>query len=462
MKNKRVLVVDDEEGMLEVCAATLKKLSNTTVMIEQDARRAAERVSAENYDLIILDIRMPEVSGIELLRLAREHDPSVSVLMMTAFPSVDTAVEAMKLGAADYIVKPFLPDELRVTVGRLLETHELREITRVFQRQMDRAYAFGDIIGSSPAMHTVFDMIDRIAVTNVDVLILGETGTGKELIARTIHQRSTRCASRLVPVDCGAIPHDLLERELFGHERGAFTGADRRSVGLMEFAHEGTLFLDEIGELPIHLQVKLLRALQERRVRRVGGAEEIAVDVRIISATSRDLDQEIQRGQFRADLYYRINVASIELPSLRERAGDIPLLVSHFVERYSQEMEKGVLDIGPDVLEILTRYQWPGNIRQLQNAIKRALAMCQGKVLGVDDLPNEIVVGAGAEPVAEAGGFFDVRQHRVEKFEREYFTSLLESCGGDVTRAAREAKLPRGTLYRLLKKHGLSAGTFRG
>ena len=462
MAKKRILVVDDEKGMLEVCAATLKKLPDATILVEQDSRRAVERVTSEHFDLLVLDIRMPDIGGVEVLRRARAHDPNLAVLMMTAFPSVDTAVETMKLGAADYITKPFLPDDLLATANRLLETHQLREITRVFQRQMDRTYAFGEIIGTSGVMQTVFDMIERVAATNVDVLVLGETGTGKELVARAIHQRSDRSGHRFVPVDCGAIPEDLLESELFGHERGAFTGAHRRSMGLMEFAHKGTLFLDEIAELPLHLQVKFLRILQERRLRRVGGIEEIDVDVRIISATSRQLDEEVRRQRFRSDLYYRINVARIDLPPLRERKGDLPLLVSHFIERYAPDMGERVSGAEPDVLEVLARYPWLGNIRELQNTVKRALMMCRGSVLTVDDLPDEIVVGAGIHPAGGGGSFFDARQQRVAKFEREYLTALLTHCAGDVSRAAREAQLPRGTLYRFLKKYQLNPDDFRG
>ena len=461
MAKKRILVVDDEKGMLEVCAATLKKLSDATILVEQDSRRAVERLTSEHFDLLILDIRMPDIGGVEVLRRARAHDPNLAVLMMTAFPSVDTAVETMKLGAADYITKPFLPDDLLATANRLLETHQLREITRVFQRQMDRTYAFGEIIGTSGVMQTVFDMIERVAATNVDVLVLGETGTGKELVARAIHQRSDRSGHRFVPVDCGAIPDDLLESELFGHERGAFTGAHRRSMGLMEFAHKGTLFLDEIAELPLRLQVKFLRVLQERRLRRVGGTEEIAVDVRIVSATSKDLDEMVRRQEFRADLFYRINVARIVLPPLRQRSGDLPLLVSHFVERYARDMCKSVSHADGDVVDILARYPWPGNIRELQNVIKRSLAQCLGDVLTVDDLPDEIVVGATLDASDGDSGFFDARQHRVAKFAREYFTALLTRCAGDVSEAAREARVPRGTLYRLLKKCGINPDEFR-
>ncbi len=462
MAKMRILVVDDEEGMLEVCAATLKRLPNAAVLVEQDSQRAAKRLREERFDLLIVDIRMPGLSGVQLLRSVRQRDPTVAVLMMTAFPSVETAVESMKLGAADYITKPFLPEDLLATVRRLLETRQLREEHRLLQRQVDRTYAFGEIIGKSPAMRAVFETIQRIAETNVDVLILGETGTGKELVARCIHQRSQRRSKRFVPVDCGAIPEDLLESELFGHERGAFTGAHTRSLGLLEFADQGTFFLDEVAELPLRLQVKLLRTLQERKLRRVGANEEIEVDVRVVSATSRNLEEQVRQERFRADLYYRINVARVALPLLRDRPGDLPLLVAHFIQRYAHEMGKDVLDADPEVVEIFSAYPWPGNVRELQNVIKRALTMARRQVISVDDLPDELVARAGDRPAGQHGGFFDLRQQHTAKFEREYLVSLLDTCQGDVSRAAREAQVPRGTLYRFLNKHQLNPEEFRG
>jgi len=317
MSKTRVLVVDDEVGMLEVCAETLARLPEVVVLVESDGRRAAEQLNAEHFDLLIQDIRMPGTDGMDLLRLARQNDPDLAVLMMTAYPTVETAVESMKLGAADYITKPFTPEALLATVQRLLEGYRLRQENLLLSRLVERPYVFDEIIGASPAMRAVFDTIERVAGTNTDVLILGETGTGKELVARSIHKRSPRGGQRFVPVDCGAIPEDLLESELFGHERGAFTGATSRSLGLLEFADKGTFFLDEVGELPIRLQAKLLRALQERRIRRVGGHDEIEVDVRVIAATSRNLEAEINNQRFRDDLYYRLNVARIELPPLR-------------------------------------------------------------------------------------------------------------------------------------------------
>jgi len=461
MAKARILVVDDEEGMLEVCADTLGRLPDTEIVLEQNSRRAAERLASEGFDLMIADIRMPGLNGVDLLQIARQHDPNLLMLMLTAFPSVGTAVESMKLGAADYIIKPFLPDDLRATVRRLLEEKHLREEHRLLRRQVERGYSFDEIVGKSAAMQAVFETIQRAAETEIDVLIVGETGTGKELVARSIHRRSRRKDGPFVPVDCGAVPENLLESEFFGHERGAFTGAHTRSLGLLEFANRGTFFLDEIGELPLPLQSKLLRVLQERKVRRVGGKEEIGVDVRVVAATTRDLRDEIRGGRFRGELYYRINVVRIELPPLRERGEDIPLLIGHFIARYAREMGKEGVNVDPEVVEVLSHYPWPGNVRELQNVLKRAITMTRQEALSLDDLPDEVVIRAGDRSTAGRGGFFNLRAQRMTAFEQEYLVNLLQACQGDVSRAAREAQLPRGTFYRLLKKHNLTPEAFR-
>ncbi len=460
MPKTRILVVDDEPGMLEVCADTLQRLPESEIVVETRSARAAERLASENFDLLLADICMPEIDGVELLRQARAHDPNLAVLMLTAFPTVETAVESMKSGAADYITKPFLPDDLLAAARSLLEQRQLREENRLLRRQVERSYAFGEILGRAPAMQRVFENIARIAETTFDVLIIGETGTGKELVARAIHQRSRRKDGPFVPVDCGAIPELLMESELFGHERGAFTGAATRSLGLLEFANHGTFFLDELTQLPPRLQAKLLRVLQERRIRRVGGTKEIELDVRVIAASSMPLEEEVRKERFRRDLYHRINVARIELPPLRDRVEDIPLLANFFLERYAREIEHGATRFTPEAMEVLGSYSWPGNVRELQNMIKRALALARQDTLSPEDLPDEIVARAG-ESAKGAGGFFQLRERRLVAFEKEYFVNLLQSCRGDVTAAALEAQLPRGTLYRLLKKHDLSPAEFR-
>jgi DNA-binding NtrC family response regulator len=462
MPRVRILVVDDEEGMLEVCAETLRQLPDTEVCCEQQSRRAAERLATDRFDLLIADVRMPELDGIQLLRIARTHHPDLAALMLTAYPTVETAVQSMKLGAADYVAKPFMPEELEAAVRRLLETRRLREENLLLSRHVERNYMFDELIGRSAAMQTVFDTIRRIAETDTDVLILGETGTGKELVARSIHGRSNRREGRFVPVDCGAIPEDLLESEFFGHERGAFTGAHARSLGLLEFADKGIFFLDEIGELPLRLQAKLLRVLQDRHIRRIGAQDEIAIDVRVIAAASRDLEEEMSQQRFRMDLYYRINVGRIVLPPLRERADDIPLLVDALVKRYAREMRREDVEVDPEVLEILSSYPWPGNVRELQNVIKRTLTMLREPIITAEDLPDDIVVRATGHPLGGQGGFFDLRDCRLAHFERDYLRNIMRSCRGNVPEAARQARLPRGTLYRLLKKHRMDPGEFRG
>lgn len=461
MAKVRILVVDDEEGMLEVCSDILHKLSDAEILLESQGAQAAERIARESLDLLIADVRLPDLPGIELLRLARQHDPSLAVLMLTAYPTVETAVESMKLGAADYITKPFLPEDLLAVAKRLLEGKRLRDENRLLRRQVERTYAFGEILGRSQVMQQVFENIERVAATDFDVLIVGETGTGKELVARAIHQRSRRKDGPFVPVDCGAIPNELMESEFFGHERGAFTGAQTRSLGLLEFANKGTFFLDEISQLPLRLQSKLLRVLQERKIRRVGGTKEIALDVRIVAASSLGLEEEVRKQRFRLDFYHRIHVACIELPPLRDRADDIPLLVDHFLACYSKEAEKDAVQLSAEVMEVLANYSWPGNVRELQNVLKRTLALARHDLISLDDLPDDIVVRAGDLPAQRCQGFFHLRERRLAVFEKEYLKSLLAACQGDVSSAAREARLPRGTFYRLLKKHELSPANFR-
>lgn len=461
MKKFCILIVDDEPGMLEVCADTLAGLPHTTICTESDSRLAAARLREGGIDLLITDVCMPGLDGIELQRIAREQDPELPVLVLTAYPKVETAVEAMKLGATDYITKPFNPDDLRHTVERLIGERRLREENQLLRRQLERGHAFGDMLGGSAAMRKVFEIIERVAETDVDVLVIGETGTGKELVARSLHRKSPRKNGPFVPVDCGAIPEELMESEFFGYEKGAFTGAASRNIGLLEYAEKGTLMLDEIGQLPLRLQAKLLRALQERTIRRLGSTREIEVDVRIIAATSLDLEEEVRAERFRLDFFYRINVARIDLPPLRLREGDIPLLVDTFSHRFAAEMNREHVEISPETMEVLCAYSWPGNVRELQNVLKRTLAMVRHARIQPGDLPDAIVTAAGEFTGQPENGFFSRRNQKVAAFEKEYFTGLLRDTSGDVTLAAKQANLPRGTLYRLLKNHEIDPAGFR-
>ncbi|MBX9792165.1 MAG: sigma-54 dependent transcriptional regulator, partial [Pirellulales bacterium] len=376
-------------------------------------------------------------------------------------PSIESAQQAMRSGAGDYLTEPFTRDELAASVARLLNQRRPLEERELLRRQIEKPYGFDEFVGASPAMRRVFDTIAQVADSDVDVLVIGETGTGKELVARSIHRRGRRHNKPFVPVDCGAIPENLLESEFFGHERGAFTGADARRIGLLEFADGGVLFLDELGELPLVLQAKLLRTLQERKIRRVGGREEFDVDIRIVAATSRNLEEMIRQRQFREDLYYRINVVRIELPPLRARGDDLGLLAERFVIRYSKEMHKPVAGITPEAFQVLRQYHWPGNVRELQNVIRRSIALTQKSLIGLDDLPDSLVVNAGERTMHEQPGFFRAREEHVASFEREYLEALLTRHQGNVKTAAEEARLPRGTLYRLMKNHGLDGADFR-
>lgn len=463
MKKVHALVADDESGMLKLCEESLRSIPGVCLTLERDADKVIDCLNKGSYDLLIAEASMPTMNGIDLLRKARKMDPNLLIVVVTAHPSVEDAVETMKLGGADYITKPLHPGDLLEAVKRLLEARRLKEESRLLRRQIQRShtYSFGEMLGKSPPMQQVFETIHHVADTDVDVLIIGDTGTGKELVARSLHHRSPRRDKPFVPVDCGAIPEALMESEFFGHEKGAFTDAQRRNIGLLEYADEGTLFLDEIGQLPLILQAKLLRALQERAIRRLGSNRHLSLNVRVVAATSLDLANEVKAGRFRRDLYYRINVARIDLPPLRMRQEDIPLMVKTFVDRFASEMNRGQVSFTPEAIEVLCAYTWPGNVRELQNVLKRSLAMVRKDKVEPEDLPDEILESAGFTENRKTDGFFAERSRHMAKFEQEYLTRLLIETAGDVSRAAREAGIPRGTLYRLLKNHRLVPEDFR-
>ena len=461
MKRPRILIVDDEIDMLEVCQDALQKL-NLEVVTESKSVNAVKRLKEELWDVLLADLKMPEMDGISLLKVAREVSPETVVCILTGYPTIETAVEAVKLGAFEYITKPFTPDQLQIVIQRLLEQKFLKEENLFLTRQVEKRFKFDNIIGNSPIMSSIFDTIERVSPTDSDVLIVGESGTGKELVARSIHQRSLRKDQRFVPVDCGAIPESLLESELFGHERGAFTGAHTTSLGLLEFAHKGTLFLDEVCELAPVLQAKLLRTLQERQIRRVGGKDVINVDIRIIAATNKDIETEVREKRFREDLYYRINVVKIKVPGLKERVEDISLLVDHFLKRYSKEWKKEAYSVDNAAMDILCRYYWPGNVRELQNVLKRAVVLTKSNIITTDDLPEELLEKVTeASSIVEREGFFQIRERHIANFEKKYFQSLLTKYKGNVAEASVEANIPRWTFYRLIKKHGLNQEDFR-
>ncbi|MGE0434342.1 MAG: sigma-54-dependent transcriptional regulator [Planctomycetota bacterium] len=460
----KALLVDDELAVLRSCARVLRE-SGFAVEEQSQSALAIEQISADQFDVVVCDIRMPDVSGVELLRAVRERDTELPFILMSGFPTLDSAIEAVQLGASAYLLKPVNPQSLIDTVRHAVELARLRRANRSLERQVRRDFAFGDLVAGSPAMQPVKSALTHLARSAIDVLIIGETGTGKELIARNIHKNSPRAAGPLIPVDCGAIPESLFEAELFGHERGAFTGATQRSLGLLELADGGTLFLDEILSLSATSQARMMRMLQERSFRRVGGREQIPVDVRIVSACNRDPAEEVRAGRLREDLYYRLNVGRIELPPLRKRPEDIPALVNEFVHQAAREASWTPLHVDADTLDVLRGYAWPGNVRELQNAIRRAVVMSDpgATQLDVSMLPEE-VVGNARKPAPDtdaADGFFAMRDERITNFERDYLTGMLQKHQGDVPAIAAEAQVPRGTLYRLLRKHGLDARSFR-
>ena len=462
MQQPRILIVDSEGAAALPYARLIARLQPLDVRVETTLDKALGTLSRDTWDLGVVTARSGPSADV-LYGAIRKADPQLPVVVIDPKPNVDTARACLQAGAGDYLDIARVETDLEDSLVRLLTAARHKAAEELLRRAVERPYTFDDFLGESPAMRQVYSIIDRIAVSSVDVLVTGETGTGKELVARAIHKRSRRSTGPFVPVDCGAIPDALIESELFGHERGAFTGADARRMGLVEFADGGTLFLDEVGELPLPLQVKLLRALQERRVRRVGARQENAVDVRVVAATSRNIDQMVERGEFRRDLFYRINVVRIDLPPLRQRGDDVGLLAEFFANRAAAEMGREVGGLTTDVYQVLKGYHWPGNVRELQNVVRRAIAMTRHPMAGIDDLPDDVVAASGRNAGAEAGavGFFAQRTEHVARFEKQYLTDLLARHLGDVSAAAREARLPRGTLYRLMKGHGLDGAAFR-
>jgi len=382
----RILVVDDENSLRELLTILLQR-EGYQVDQAADGAAAFSMIQETTYDLVISDIQMPKMTGIDLLRQLRAQDIDVTVMMITAFSSTEEAVEAMKLGAYDYITKPFKNDEIRLVIKNALEREHLQQENRQLKKQLGQRFSFQSLIGKSPAMSNLITLLERVAPSQANVLITGESGTGKELVAQALHLNSGRKKHPFVPINCGAIPENLLESELFGHEKGAFTGADKRKDGLFESADNGTLFLDEIGELPMGMQVKLLRVLQEREFRRVGGTSNVPLNIRLVAATNQDLSEMIKEGSFREDLFYRLNVVSIELPPLRSRQGDIQLLINSFYQRLTG---KGEYPIQKQALELLLNYDWPGNVRELENLVERCVVLGENDELTIECLPEQM------------------------------------------------------------------------
>jgi len=455
----RVLVVDDERSMRELLSIVLRR-DGYDVLIAEDGASGLELLKRERVDILITDIRMPQMNGVDLLREAKRIAPDIVSIVMTAFATTETAVEALRLGATDYVTKSKdTAAELRVRVGRELERRRLQQENVLLKRALRTQHQFSNIIGTSSPMLAVFQLIETIASTGSTVLITGESGTGKELIARAIHVNSPRRERPFVAVNCGALSETLLDSELFGHMRGAFTGADSNKKGLLEVAEKGTIFLDEIGEMSPVVQVKLLRVLQERKFRRLGGTEEIDADIRILAATNRDLTRMVAEGTFREDLFYRINVIPLRVPPLRERQEDVPLLAEHFVARFAEQMGKPVTGISGDALTLLKQYGWPGNIRELENAMERAVALERTPMILPDSLPEQLNrTPTDAPPPSPADAFpdagFDLERH-VQDIEREYIAEALRRAGGVKVKAAELLGMSFRSFRYYTKKYNL-------
>jgi len=450
----RVLVVDDEPGVQESLRMLLKDACD--VVLSSSVDEALRAIHATPPDLVLLDLVMPGRSGFDLLAALSAAPAAPPVVVLTGTRTVATAVEAMKQGAADYLTKPFEVEGLRIKIRQLLERRELeREVVRL-RAQVEREERLGDLLGASESMQEVFRTIRRVAESRATVLIRGESGTGKELAARAIHALGPRRHAAFVAVNCAGIPETLIESELFGHERGAFTDAHERRIGRFEAASGGTLFLDEIGELAPAVQAKLLRALQERRIDRIGASQPVEVDVRVLAATHRDLERDVADGRFRADLFYRINVVPLELPPLRERREDIQRLAQHFLERARTEAQRGPQRIARSALGALERFPWPGNVRELQNAIEHAVALAEGEVLELEDLPRAVVETGRAEQLRESVRSGELGfEEGLAQFERELLLEALERSGWNQTRAAEQLRITRRVLKLKMDRHAL-------
>ena len=440
------ILIAEDEALLRKILTGLFEGEGYRVAAAATGREALERFGAEPVDLVVTDIRMPEMEGLELLDQLKRVDPDVPVVVMTAFSSVESAVAALRKGAYDYVVKPFINDDLLQSVRNALRQRELSLENRSLRRELDRAHAFDQIVGASDALQETLSMVARVAGTNASILITGESGTGKELVARAVHFHSSRAKGPFLAVNCGALNENLLEAELFGHEKGAFTGATAARKGLLEAASGGTIFLDEVGDMPASLQVKLLRALQEREVLPVGGRAAVPFDARVVAATNRDLEAEVVAGRFREDLFYRLNVIPILVPPLRERVGDVPLLARHFAARFAREMGAGDGRVDPEAMAALCGYRWPGNVRELTNAVERAVALCDGTVR-LEHLPERIRASARATKDPEAG------IPTLDEVERRHILAVMERTEGNKARAAELLGIDLSTLYRKLRRY---------
>jgi two-component system response regulator HydG len=452
MKGK-ILIVDDDTAHLSMLRTVLKSLGHS-INTATDGKDAINGVKETPYDLVLMDVRMANIGGMEALEKIKKLNPAIPIIIMTAYSSVDKAVEAMKLGAYDYLTKPLNFDDLKLTIERAMSHLHLTRENADLKMKLSSDSGFSRIIGSSPAMKAVMETASIAAPTDATILITGDSGTGKELFAKAIHDQSPRKTNKLVSINCAALNETLLESELFGHEKGAFTGADKKRDGLFIHADKGTVFLDEIGDIPLSMQVKLLRAIQEREIQRIGSDRPIRIDVRIIVATNRNLEQEVKNGRFREDLFYRLNVIHIRIPSLKERTEDIPLLAQHFLTRYAQKNRKAFKGFTPVAMDALMKHPWPGNVRELENAVERAVILSMGQYISGKDLPADVMKNSrpddgSPDNVPELGG------KSLDEVEAMALIQTLKQTGGNKSEAARQLNITRTTLNNKIKKYGL-------
>lgn len=451
----RILVVDDEESIREFLEIMLKK-EGYEISLAEDGAKAKDALSKKSFDMIISDLQMPNMNGIELLKHVKDTTPDTVFMMITAFGTTETAVEAMKMGAYDYITKPFKIDEVRLNISNALRSKNLEVENRSLKKELVKEYSFQNIIGNSPAMHQIYDLIKRVSQAPTNILVTGESGTGKEVVAKAIHYNGPLKDRPFVTINCGAIPENLMESEMFGHKKGSFTGAVTDKAGLFEVADGGTLFLDEVGELPITIQVKLLRAIQERVIRRVGATDDMKIEVRIIAATNRNLEEMVQKGTFRQDLFYRLNVINIKTPPLRDRKEDIPILAQHFLKKYNEKLSKNINGISVEAMEILNKYDYPGNVRELENMIERTVALEGGSTILPESLPPLVTTPSGRKmassheiEVTDDGVDLDKVMGQIEK---ELLIKAIHTAGGVKKRAAKLLNITfRSMRYRVEK-----------
>lgn len=454
----RILVVDDEESIREFLEIMLKK-EGYEVTCAEHGLKAKELIGHKSFDMVISDLQMPQMNGMELLKFVKETYPDMVFMLITAFGTTESAVEAMKAGAYDYITKPFKIDEVRINIQNALRSKLLEVENRTLKKELTKEYSFQNLIGNSESMHRIYDLIKRVSMTATNVLITGESGTGKEVVAKAIHYNGPLKDKPFVTINCGAIPEQLMESEMFGHKKGSFTGAVADKVGLFEVADGGTLFLDEVGELPVSIQVKLLRSIQERIIRRVGATEDIKVDVRIMAATNRDLEAMVKDGSFRQDLFYRLNVINIRTPSLRERKEDVPLLANHFLKKYTDRLAKTVGAISADAMELLKKYDYPGNVRELENIIERTVALEAGATILPESLPPFVNTPSGRKLASsqeiEIGADGIDLDKILGQIEKELIIKAIHNTNGIKKRAAKLLHITFRSMRYRVEKYGL-------